>query len=119
MLFIGLYYVKDSGKRAKCRYNHQTGFRRKMLQYKTSTKDDVAIQFYQTTTTGPKQFQYATTPELAVKKTMATKCTETTSNEVSVNTPTCVEVAGPSSSEITTPSKKRVVLQKTNNCQKC
>jgi len=43
MLFIGLYYVKDSAKRAKCRYNHQTGFRRKMLQYKTSTKDDVIL----------------------------------------------------------------------------
>jgi len=45
----GSYYIKNSEKRSKSRYDHQTGFRRKMAQYCTSTGDHVVIIFYQST----------------------------------------------------------------------
>ena len=63
-IYIGEKYEKDGTKRAKARYNYQTGFRRKMSQYKTITKDDVAIHFIQSTAKN-SSYRYATTKALA------------------------------------------------------
>ena len=46
---LGSFYEKDGTKRGKSRYNHQTGFRRKMKQYKKTTNHDIAVIFYQST----------------------------------------------------------------------
>lgn len=119
--------MKDSGKRAKCRYNYQTGFRRKMLQYKTATNDDIAVQFYPSTKTGPGVCRFATSPELARKTAVSTKSTETCGGFANVTpsaTSPTVEVAGPSkknNANITTPSKKSpsTTPENSKSCRKC
>ena len=42
-------FEKCEVKKGKSRYNHQTGFCRKMKQYKERTNDDIVIIFYQST----------------------------------------------------------------------
>ena len=42
-------FEKCEVKKGKSRYNHQTGFCRKMKQYKERTNDAIAIIFYQST----------------------------------------------------------------------
>ena len=72
-LFLGPKYIKDRCKRAKSRYNYETGMRRTMKQHKTTTGDDIAITFFQTT--GNKNHtvcKYATKKELVAGKNSVT-----------------------------------------------
>ena len=43
------FFEKCEIKKGKSRYNHQTGFCRKMKQYKERTNDAIVIIFYQST----------------------------------------------------------------------
>ena len=63
-IYIGETYEKDGTKRAKARYNYQTGFWRKLSQYKTVTKDDAAVQFIKSTVKN-SSYRYATTKALS------------------------------------------------------
>ena len=46
---LSAFFEKCEIKKGKSRYNHQTGFCRKMKQYKERTNDDIVIIFYQST----------------------------------------------------------------------
>ena len=64
---LGSYYQKDDGKRAKSRYNYQTGLRRTMSQYKKTTGDDIIVHFIQSTKDGKKS-TFATKLDLVKKR---------------------------------------------------
>ena len=126
---LGSSYVKDGSKRAKCRYNYQTGFRRKMQQYTTSTNDNVAIQFYQSTTKSKSAdvYRYATKPGLAMRTATVSSAvqTELPTNEMLTSTPDVSLVGLPSGSRseestLASPSVKRKKLASNRNiCRKC
>ena len=46
---LSAFFEKCEIKKGKSRYNHQTGFCRKMKQYKERTNDAIVIIFYQST----------------------------------------------------------------------
>ena len=46
---LSAFFEKCEIKKGKSRYNQQTGFCRKMKQYKDRTNDDIVIIFYQST----------------------------------------------------------------------
>ena len=78
-LLIESVYEKDGTKRAKARYNYQTGFRRKMHQYRTVTKDDVTICFEESTKTknNGKVLKYSTSQDLIKPVSKIDKSTQT------------------------------------------
>lgn len=123
-VIIGSYYVKDSTKRSKARYNHRTGFRRKMQQYGTSTHDHVAIQFLQSTKNGVEVHSYGTTPELAAKGDSI--MTNVENNTTPLNTqensmPVILNKEAAASTSIT-PTKRKKPLETTgesNICKMC
>ena len=123
-LFLGQKYIKDGCKRAKSRYNYQTGMRRTMKQYKTTTGDDVSITFFQTTNNKNRQvYKYATKKELVAGKKFSNATTQTTNSQPEVSEDEDEPGLSQSieSSTPATPSSKRRKGTPTdrNVCRKC
>ena len=76
---LSAFFEKCEIKKGKSRYNHQTGFCRKMKQFRERTNDDIVIIFYQSTkelARAAEKFSVSTQIEDAVNmlSTVSTCC---------------------------------------------
>ena len=115
---LGSFYEEDATKRAKSKFNHKHGFKTKMHQYKTTIKEDMAVQFYPACRNIPSVVRFASTPELArkVETKAISSQTEVVGKIVETSTPTSTPIQ---SSSLSTPSKKRKQPDDANICRIC
>ena len=94
-----------------------------MYQYKKTTGDDIAVQFYQSTKNKASTFRYGTLPEYACRPLAADKAVNTVVNTVSTSTPLsspAQEVRNESLPSSSSPSvRQRKKNNDINKCKKC
>ena len=118
---LGSYYQKDAGKRAKSRYNYQTGLRRTMSQYKKTTGDDIVVHFIQSTKDGKKS-TFATKPDLVKKEEKRSIGSQTLTDHTDHTTTDAPSTSTTPTRSYVSPSKSKVnssTPENANTCRKC